>query len=186
MSNLQQWHSNIMSPDGKGPLSIIRGIEVGHIFQLGKKYSGAMNATVLNENGKEDTMIMGCYGLGVSRVIAAAIEQHHDENGIIWPKAMAPFDIALIPINLAKSEKLQAAIEKLYQELTEAGFDVLLDDRKERPGVMFADCDLIGIPHRLVLGDRALENGIIEYKLRSSDDKQEIPLSDIVSFLQQS
>ena len=185
-ANIRMVKAGDMSPDGKGPLSIIRGIEVGHIFQLGKKYSGAMNATVLNENGKEDTMIMGCYGLGVSRVIAAAIEQHHDENGIIWPKAMAPFDIALIPINLAKSEKLQAAIEKLYQELTEAGFDVLLDDRKERPGVMFADCDLIGIPHRLVLGDRALENGIIEYKLRSSDDKQEIPLSDIVSFLQQS
>lgn len=172
-----------MSPDGQGSLTMIRGIEVGHIFQLGDKYSEPMKARVLNDQGKEQDLVMGCYGLGVSRVIAAAIEQNHDENGIVWPSAMAPFDIALIPINLHKSARLQTAIDALYKKLTDAGFDVLLDDRKERPGVMFADADLIGIPHRLVLGDRALDKGMVEYKKRSDAEATEIPIDKLLEFL---
>ncbi len=171
------------SPDGKGSLSMIRGIEVGHIFQLGTKYSAPMEANVLNEAGQKQTLIMGCYGLGVSRVIAAAIEQHHDDKGIIWPQAMAPFHIALIPINLHQSAKLKIAIDALYKKLIDHDFDVLLDDRQERPGVMFADCDLMGIPHRLVLGERALDSGTIEYKARTSDEKQELPMNELIVFL---
>ena len=171
------------SPDGKGTLSIVRGIEVGHIFQLGDKYSKALNATVLDKNGKSQVMTMGCYGIGVSRVVAAAIEQNHDDKGIIWPQSIAPFDIALAPINMQKSEDLQQATEKLYDELTAAGFDVLLFDKKDRLGSMLADIELIGIPHRLVLGDRGLKAGSIEYKGRRDEESQDMPLDSIIDFL---
>ncbi|MCK4742407.1 MAG: proline--tRNA ligase [Sulfuriflexus sp.] len=174
-----------ISPDGEGNLSLARGIEVGHIFQLGDKYSKAMNATVLNENGKQQVMTMGCYGIGVTRVVAAAIEQNHDDKGIIWPEAIAPFHVALLPINMHKSERLRETVETLYSELKAAGFDVLLDDRKERPGVMFADMELIGIPHRLVLGDRGLDSGMIEYKGRRDSDSIDTPFDDIINFLKE-
>jgi len=174
-----------ISPDGEGNLSLARGIEVGHIFQLGDKYSSAMNATVLNENGKQQVMTMGCYGIGVTRVIAAAIEQNHDDKGIIWPDAIAPFNISLLPMNMHKSERLREAVENLYNELKAAGFDVLLDDRKERPGVMFADMELIGIPHRLVIGDRGLDAGMIEYKGRRDSDSVDTPLDGIIDFLKE-
>lgn len=166
-----------------GTLSLRRGIEVGHIFQLGTKYSEAMQATVLDANGKSVIMPMGCYGIGVSRVVAAAIEQHHDDNGIIWPDSIAPFNIALVPIGYQRSERVAAAIDTLYSELTDAGYDVLLDDRNERPGVMFADMDLIGIPHRLVLGEKGLDKGMIEYKQRGADDIDELQLEDIIGSL---
>ena len=172
------------SPDGKGSLAIKRGIEVGHIFQLGTKYSQAMNATCLDESGQAVTMTMGCYGIGVSRVVAAAIEQNYDDNGIIWPDAIAPFQVVLIPMNMHKSQRLQAAAEELYQRLRKAGIDVLFDDRKERAGVMFADMDLIGIPHRLVLGERGLDKGEIEYKQRRATDIQQIAIEEVVAFLQ--
>lgn len=155
-----------LSPDGKGTLSIARGIEVGHIFQLGKKYSQTMNATVLDESGRATVLTMGCYGIGVSRVVAAAIEQNHDEYGIIWPDPIAPFRLALVPINGHKSARVREAAEQFYTELQAAGFEVLLDDRPLRPGVIFADMDLIGIPHRLVISERGLDAGIIEYKRR--------------------
>ncbi|MCK5639792.1 MAG: proline--tRNA ligase [Gammaproteobacteria bacterium] len=171
------------SPDGKGTLSIKRGIEVGHIFQLGSKYSEAMDATVLDETGRSVVMTMGCYGIGVSRVVASAIEQNHDSRGIIWPDAIAPFQIALLPINLNKSERLREAVEKLYAELQAKGIDVLLDDRGERPGVMFADMELIGIPHRLVLSDRGLDAGTIEYKGRRDSDNTDIKLDELMAFL---
>jgi len=163
-----------------GILSIRRGIEVGHIFQLGNKYSEAMQATVLDEAGKSVIMLMGCYGIGVSRVVAATIEQHHDDNGIIWPDAIAPFQIALVPISYGKSEQVRETIDRLYSELVHVGFDVLLDDRDERPGVIFADMDLIGIPHRLVLGDKGLAKGVIEYKGRKDKQVREVPLGEIV------
>ncbi|HFQ91803.1 MAG TPA: proline--tRNA ligase, partial [Chromatiales bacterium] len=171
------------NPEGEGTLSIRRGIEVGHIFQLGTKYSEAMNTTCLDENGRAVTLIMGCYGIGVSRIAAAAIEQHHDDKGIVWPDAMAPFDVMLIPLNMHKSRRLREAVEKLYDELRAAGISVLLDDRKERPGVMFADHDLIGIPHRLVLGERGLDAGSIEYKSRREDGTEEVPLENVTRFL---
>lgn len=172
------------SPCGKGTLEIKRGIEVGHIFQLGTKYSEAMKAKVLDENGKEITMVMGCYGIGVTRVVAAAIEQNFDENGIIWPDAIAPFHIAIVPINMAKSEAVASKCEELYSQLTAAGLDVLLmDEDKARLGVMLADTDLMGIPHRIVVGDRGLEAGTIEYKGRRDADKQEIPVNEIIEFL---
>ena len=171
------------SPDGKGTLSIKRGIEVGHIFQLGKTYSEALNASVLDDKGKANILTMGCYGIGVSRVVASAIEQNHDDKGIIWPDSIAPFQVVIIPVNMHKSDTLQPVAEKLYAELQQAGFDVLLDDRKERPGIMFADMELIGIPHRIVLGDRSLEKGMVEYKNRRDSDNSEIPLKDIVQFL---
>lgn len=173
------------SPDGKGTLSIVRGIEVGHIFKLGQKYSEALNASILDQNGKQQTMTMGCYGIGVSRVVASAIEQNHDENGIIWPESIAPFDIAIAPINLQKSEALQIACDKLYDELTAAGYDVLYYDSKGRLGGMLADLELIGIPHRLVIGDRGLESGLIEYKGRRDEDKQEIAMGSVLDFIQQ-
>ncbi|MEJ2439238.1 MAG: proline--tRNA ligase [Gammaproteobacteria bacterium] len=171
------------SPDGKGTLQIKRGIEVGHIFQLGRKYSEAMNATVLDAQGKAAVMTMGCYGIGVSRVVAAAIEQNHDDRGIIWPDAIAPFQIAILPMNLQRSQAVREAAEVLYQELNEMGFDVLFDDRNERPGVMFADMELIGIPHRIVIGDRSLENGMVEYKGRRDADSREIPRPELLAFL---
>lgn len=172
------------SPCGKGTLEIKRGIEVGHIFQLGTKYSEAMKAKVLDVNGKEQTMIMGCYGIGVTRVVASAIEQNFDENGIIWADSIAPFHIAIVPINMQKSPAVAAKCEELYAQLQESGFDVLLmDEDKARLGTMLADTDLMGIPHRIVVGDRGLEAGSIEYKGRRDAEKQEIPVNDIVSFL---
>jgi prolyl-tRNA synthetase len=171
------------SPDGKGTLHIKRGIEVGHIFQLGRKYSEAMKAAVLDEGGKAVTLTMGCYGIGVSRVVAAAIEQNHDERGIIWPDAIAPFHLALVPIGMHKSERLAAAAEQLYQDLQAAGFAVLFDDRKERPGVIFADLDLLGIPHRLVLSERGLDAGSIEYKGRRDAEAQDVALAQLSEFL---
>jgi len=171
------------SPDGKGTLSIVRGIEVGHIFQLGDKYSEKLQATVLDENGAKKVMTMGCYGIGITRVVAAAIEQNNDENGIIWPQNIAPFDVALAPINMHKSERLKEAAEKLYNELTEAGLEVLMFDNKDRLGSMLANIELIGIPHRLVLGERGLDSAKIEYKGRTDADKQDIELDGIVEFL---
>ncbi len=168
------------SPDGKGTLSIKRGIEVGHIFQLGKKYSQAMNATILDESGNPVVMTMGCYGIGVSRVVAAAIEQNHDDSGIIWPAAIAPFQVALVPINMHRSEEVRRAAENLYKELRDAGIDVLFDDRQERPGVMFADMELIGISHRIVVSDRGLAAGTVEYKNRRAKDSENIPASEII------
>ncbi len=171
------------SPDGKGTLSIKRGIEVGHIFQLGKKYSQALKATVLDDKGKATVMTMGCYGIGVSRVVASAIEQNHDDKGIIWPAAIAPFQVVITPMNMHKSDTLKPIAEKLYNDLKELGIDVLFDDRKERAGIMFADMELIGIPHRIVLGDRGLEKGMVEYKARSDKDNTDIALDDIVDFI---
>lgn len=173
------------SPDGKGTLTIKRGIEVGHIFQLGTKYSEAMNATVLDENGKAVVMTMGCYGIGVSRVVAAAIEQNHDDRGIIWPEAIAPFQLVLCPINMQKSQRLREAAEKIYSELQGMGIDVLFDDRGERPGVMFADMELIGIPHRIVLSDRGLDAGTFEYKGRTDADKQDLPLDQLPEIIKE-
>ncbi len=172
------------SPDGQGSLEICRGIEVGHIFQLGNKYSTAMKATVLNEQGKSSVMEMGCYGIGVSRIVAAAIEQHHDDQGITWPDIMAPFQIVLIPMQYDKSQRVRDAVTSLYNDLQAAGFEVLLDDRNERPGVMFANAELIGIPHRLVVGERGLDAGTIEYKNRRSGQVEELALGDIVKTMQ--
>lgn len=172
------------SPDGRGILEIKRGIEVGHVFKLGRNYSESMNATVLDENGKSVTLEMGCYGIGVSRLVAAAIEQNHDEKGIIWPTAIAPFEIAIVTLNGHKSEKVAEAAETLYSQLRQNGFDVLLDDRKERPGVKFADMELIGIPHRVVISDRGLEAGTCEYKGRADADKQDIAADSVMAFLQ--
>ena len=171
------------SPDGKGTLEIRRGIEVGHIFKLGNKYSQAMNATVLDENGKTAVMEMGCYGIGVSRIVAASIEQNHDDKGIIWPDAIAPFEIAIVTLNGHKSPTVAEAGEKLYEQLRQAGYDVLLDDRNERPGVKFADMELIGIPHRFVVSDRGLTAGTLEYKGRRDADKQDIPLEQALPFM---
>jgi prolyl-tRNA synthetase len=171
------------SPDGKGSLRIARGIEVGHIFQLGSKYSEAMQATVLNEEGKSQVLVMGCYGIGVSRVVAAAIEQNHDERGIIWPEALAPFQVALAPINMHTSERLKEVAEHLYRCFQNEGIEVLFDDRKARPGVMFADLELIGIPHRVVVSERLLESNQVEYKGRRDADAIQIPLEEVVPFI---
>jgi len=173
------------SPDGQGTLSIKRGIEVGHVFQLGQKYSEAMNASVLGDNGKTSHPWMGCYGIGVTRVVAAAIEQNHDESGIIWPNAIAPFQVALVPMNAHKSQRVREESERLYQTLTAAGLDVLLDDRDTRPGVKFADLELMGVPHRLVIGDRGLDNGELEYKGRRDSEATMIPADKIVDFLRE-
>ncbi|EMU6159214.1 proline--tRNA ligase [Yersinia enterocolitica] len=172
-----------ISPDGKGTLQIKRGIEVGHIFQLGTKYSEAMKATVQGEDGRNQVMTMGCYGIGVSRVVAAAIEQNHDERGIIWPDAIAPFQVAILPMNMHKSFRVQALAEELYTTLRSHGIDVILDDRKERPGVMFADMELIGVPHNIVIGDRNLDSEEVEYKNRRAGEKQMIKTSEIIDFL---
>ncbi|MGI1678903.1 MAG: proline--tRNA ligase [Cellvibrionaceae bacterium] len=185
ITDLRNVVSGDPSPDGKGTLEIKRGIEVGHIFQLGKNYSEAMNATVLDENGKEQSMTMGCYGIGVSRTVAAAIEQNHDDNGIIWPEAIAPFDIALVPINMHKSPAVAEKCESLYKELQSAGYDVLfMDEAKARLGATLANVELVGIPHRIVVGDRGLEKNCLEYQHRTSSEKQEILCDDIFSFLQ--
>jgi len=173
------------SPDGRGSLTIKRGIEVGHIFQLGGKYSQAMGATVLDETGRAVSMVMGCYGIGVSRVVAAAIEQNHDDKGIIWPTPIAPFQVALLPMNMHKSQRLREAADGLYAELQAAGIEVLFDDRPVRPGFMFADMELIGIPHRVVLGERGLDEGQVEYRGRRDSENRFIPWAEIVGFLKE-
>jgi len=172
-----------ISPDGKGTLQIKRGIEVGHIFQLGTKYSEALKATVQGEDGRNQTLTMGCYGIGVSRVVAAAIEQNHDDRGIVWPEAIAPFHVAILPMNMHKSFRVKDAAESLYAALRAKGIEVLLDDRKERPGVMFADMELIGIPHTIVIGDRNLDSDEVEYKNRRIGEKHMIKIADIVDYL---
>lgn len=173
------------SPDGKGVLKMARGIEVGHIFQLGNKYSTAMNAVVLNEQGKSQAMEMGCYGMGVSRMVAAAIEQNHDDKGIIWPLGIAPFSVAILPMNYHKSVAVKNAADELYQQLLDQGIEVILDDRKVRAGFMLADFELIGIPHQLIIGDRALNQGEVEYRQRSTMQTEKINLSDAISHLTQ-
>ena len=171
------------SPTGRGTLQIARGIEVGHIFQLGQLYSAAMNASVLDEQGKAVTMFMGCYGIGVTRVVAAAIEQNHDANGILWPAAIAPFQVVLVPINYQKSAKVQETADALYRDFNAAGIDVLLDDRDARPGVKFADSELLGIPHRIVIGERSLAAGNLEYRNRRETESTEIPAADPVGYI---
>jgi prolyl-tRNA synthetase len=171
------------SPDGKGTLEIKRGIEVGHIFQLGDKYSRAMNCGVLDENGKHKILSMGCYGIGVSRIVAAAIEQNHDKYGIIWPDTIAPFKIAIVPMNMHKSPRVKDIAESLYTQLKEAGVEVLFDDRKERPGVMFNDMELVGIPHTIVIGERNLDENKVEYKNRRNGEKKLIEIDQIADFI---
>ena len=171
------------SPDGKGTLSILRGIEVGHIFQLGSKYSEAMNATVLAENGKPEVMTMGCYGIGVTRVVAASIEQNHDENGIIWPMALAPFQLSIVPINYHKVDEVKQEADALYEQLIAAGYDVLLDDRNMRPGAMFADHELLGIPHRIVISDRGLKESQLEFKSRTDSESSNIEKDAVMAFV---
>lgn len=173
------------SPDGQGTLEIARGIEVGHIFQLGDNYSRKLNAVVLTETGQSQVVTMGCYGIGVSRVVAAAIEQHHDERGIIWPQSIAPFEVVLVPVNAHKSQRVRDQAEAIYQQLLNAGVDVLLDDRGLRPGVAFADMELIGIPHRLILGERGMDNGVIEYKHRQTGEAAEFSLDTVLADIQQ-
>ena len=174
------------APGGKGTLSIARGIEVGHIFQLGTVYSEAMNATVQDKDGKDATMVMGCYGIGVTRIVGAAIEQNHDENGIIWPQPLAPFDVVLVPINMHRSEKLRDAAEALYRELQDMGLEVLFDDRDARPGVKFADAELIGVPHRLVISERGLEAGELEYRHRRDEESRMMKRDDALKLIRES
>ena len=169
-------------PQG-GTLAIARGIEVGHIFQLGDKYSKAMNAVVLDQDGRERVMVMGCYGIGVSRIVAAAIEQNHDSMGIVWPAPMSPFDVTLLVLNPKNSEQVTAASEALYLQLRESGLDVLLDDRNTRPGVKFAEADLLGIPHRVVIGERGVKDGVIEYRHRRNGAEEKVALSDALAYL---
>jgi prolyl-tRNA synthetase len=170
------------SPDGRGTLEICRGIEVGHVFQLGTKYSDAMGASFLDETGKPQSMVMGCYGIGITRILGAAIEQNNDERGIIWPEAIAPFELVLCPMGYERSEVVREAADKLYAQLTEAGVDVILDDRGERPGVMFADWELIGVPHRLVIGERGLKDGKIEYQGRRDTEPTLVPAEEAAAF----
>ncbi|MGB9429343.1 MAG: proline--tRNA ligase, partial [Gammaproteobacteria bacterium] len=171
------------SPDGKGTLKIARGIEVGHIFQNGRKYTEAMHVSVLDDHGRTQTPLTGCYGIGVSRIVAASIEQNHDERGIVWPEPLAPFQIALLPLNMHKSEKLRVAADALYAELDAAGYDVLMDDRELRPGPMFADAELIGIPQRLVLSERGLDAGTVEYKGRRDTTSDDVQRDELLGFL---
>lgn len=171
------------SPDGRGRLEIARGIEVGHVFQLGRKYSDAMGATVLDDSGQDRSMLMGCYGIGVTRFVAAAIEQNHDDQGIIWPGPIAPFQVSLVPINLQKSSRVRQAAETLYELLRARGIEVLYDDRDARPGVKFADCDLVGVPHRIVIGERALDQGEVEYKHRRETEAGRLPLDGLADVL---
>ncbi len=174
------------APGGKGTLNIARGIEVGHIFQLGTKYSKAMGATVQDSDGKDRVMAMGCYGIGITRIVGAAIEQNHDDNGIIWPAPLAPFDVVLVPINMHRSDAVRDAAEALYAELTESGLDVLFDDRDVRPGVKFADAELIGIPHRLVVSDRGLEAGELEYRHRRDEESRNLNREEVLNLLKES
>jgi prolyl-tRNA synthetase len=171
------------SPGGKGQLQIVRGVEVGHIFQLGRKYSTAMNATVLDESGQGIPMLMGCYGIGVTRIVAAAIEQNHDERGICWPEPLAPFLVALVPLNAHRSERVRETADRLYQEFTAAGIEVLYDDRDARPGVKFSDVELLGIPHRIVIGERGLDGGRLEYRHRRAADSEDFPLDQALAFI---
>jgi prolyl-tRNA synthetase len=171
------------SPSGNGRLKIARGIEVGHIFQLGQKYSVPMKANVLDEGGKESTLFMGCYGIGVTRIVAAAIEQNHDERGIIWPEPIAPFEVVLVPLNQHKSARVREVADRLHTELTNAGIEVLYDDRDARPGVKFADAEQLGIPHRIVVGERGLETGKLEYRGRRDTESTEFPLDNAVTFI---
>jgi len=173
------------SPDGKGTLAIVRGIEVGHVFALGDVYSTAMGATYLDAAGQSHVIQMGCYGIGVTRVVAAAIEQNHDERGIVWPAAMAPFAVAIAPIGYDRSNGVRASADRLHDALAAAGIEVLLDDRGERPGVMFADLELIGIPHRVTIGDRGLKEGIVEYQARGETQATKVPVAEILSFIGQ-
>ncbi|MDC0904793.1 His/Gly/Thr/Pro-type tRNA ligase C-terminal domain-containing protein, partial [Candidatus Thioglobus sp.] len=172
------------SPDGQGKLIIKRGIEVGHIFQLGDKYSKAMKANVIGESGKAVTTTMGCYGIGVTRVIAASIEQNHDDRGIIFPEAIAPFQVVIVPINYNKSTRVKDLADNLYQQCLDEGIEVLLDDRKERAGIMFADSELLGIPHRIVLSDTHADNGMVEYKARNNAQKLEVNYDEALAFIQ--
>ncbi|MCP2041700.1 prolyl-tRNA synthetase [Neisseria sp. HSC-16F19] len=172
------------SPDGKGCLKLVRGIEVGHVFQLRDKYSAAMNATFLDNNGKAQVMEMGCYGIGVTRIVAAAIEQNHDERGIIWTEAMAPFQAVIVPMNYKKSEAVREAADQLYAQLLAAGVDVLLDDRDERAGVLLNDSELLGIPHRIVIGDRGLKEGVVEYARRTDSEAQTVAVDQVADLFQ--
>ena len=174
-----------LSPDGKGVLAVERGIEVGHIFYLGTKYSQAMGATFLDEDGKPRCFEMGCYGIGISRLPAAAIEQNHDERGIIWPDAIAPFTLVICPIGMDRSEAVREAAEQLHAELLASGVDVILDDRGERPGAMFADWELIGVPHRVVISERNLKEGQIEYQHRRQTNAERVTLGNVTAFLQE-
>jgi prolyl-tRNA synthetase len=173
------------SPDGKGKLAIQRGIEVGHVFFLGTKYSKAMNCSYLDENGKPQLMVMGCYGIGVTRLVGAAIEQNHDAKGIIWPDSIAPFTVAICPVGWGKSETVRQAALDLYEKLVVSGIDVILDDRDERPGVMFADWELIGAPHRITIGDRGLKEGLVEYQHRRDTEATKVPLAEIATLARQ-
>ncbi|MBP6564584.1 MAG: proline--tRNA ligase, partial [Burkholderiales bacterium] len=171
------------SPDGKGPLEILRGIEVGHVFALGTRYSQDMGATYLDAQGQSHLIEMGCYGIGVTRVVAAAIEQNHDERGIVWPEAMAPFTVAIAPIGYDRSEAVRELADRLHDQLQAEGVEVLLDDRGERPGVMFADLELLGIPHRITIGDRGLKDGKVEYQRRRDTAATPVPVADIAGFV---
>ena len=173
------------SPDGAGPLDLCRGIEVGHIFKLGTKYSEALEAKFLDENGKSQTLVMGCYGIGVSRIVGAAIEQGNDERGIVFPQSIAPFELVIVPLGLKRSDEVRIAAEALYKELMAAGIDVVLDDRDERPGVMFADMELIGIPHRVVVSDRGLKEGMLEYQARTDAAGTKIAQADAIQFIRE-
>jgi prolyl-tRNA synthetase len=172
------------SPSGRGTLKLARGIEVGHIFQLGQLYSEAMQASVLDEAGKAISMYMGCYGIGVTRVVAAAIEQNHDEGGIVWPEPLAPYQVLVLPLSYQKSTQVAQCADRLYEDLAAAGIEVLLDDRDARPGVKFADADLIGIPHRLVIGERSLAQGRVEYRHRRAAQAVEIAAADALTHLE--
>jgi prolyl-tRNA synthetase len=172
------------SPDGKGILAVQRGIEVGHVFQLGTSYSESMKATFLDENGKPQFLQMGCYGIGVTRILGAAIEQNFDDKGIIWPTAIAPFEVVLCPMGMDKSEAVKQQVEKLYAELLAVGVDVILDDRGQRPGAMFADWELIGVPHRIVIGDRGLKDGNLEYQGRRDTEASVVAVEEMLSFIQ--
>jgi len=182
-ADLRNVVSGDSSPDGKGKLEIKRGIEVGHIFQLGTKYSDAMNANVIGEDGKAVNMNMGCYGIGVTRIVAASIEQNHDDKGIIFPESIAPFQLVIVPINYNKSSRVRKLADELYEQFLSQGVEVLLDNRKERPGIMFADSELLGIPHRLVISDTHADSGNIEYKSRNEVDKIEIEFKAAIDFI---
>src|SRR5581483_4590687 len=179
VEDLRQVVAGDPSPDGHGTLQIARGIEVGHVFQLGSKYAEALNATVLDDQGKKQVMLMGCYGIGVSRIVAAAIEQRHDEAGIIWPEPMAPWRVALCVINPKNSPEVDAAAESLYNELTARGIETVWDDRGLRPGAMFADIELIGIPHRVVVSERGLAAGTFEYRARRDSESRNVTREEL-------
>lgn len=183
IADIRQVQEGDVSPDGKGTIALARGIEVGHIFQNGDTYTKPFNAGVQNAEGKNTMMVTGCYGIGISRVVAAAIEQHHDDRGIIWPAPLAPFQVAIVPVQAHKFSRVRAKAEELFADLTAAGIDVLYDDRKERPGVMFSDMDLIGIPHRIVISESGIDAGTVEYKARAAEDVSHIAMDDVVAEL---